>query len=140
LLIGAEADIGQTAVKASFVRSADRDRKRGEGLLPAQTDHVKGGGLRICSISWSGKNGPKRPVIASGENNRLTALLIVLISSGYPFITPDLFEDQFRHNNFPISAFHQMMKTLIGILFAPVYDSRDLAKDKFRANWWRECF
>jgi len=33
--------------------------RRGECLLRARTDHVRSGGLRICSIWWSCTNGPK---------------------------------------------------------------------------------
>lgn len=88
----------------------------------------------------AGKDGPEGSFIASAANDRVTALRAVLILSENPFSPLDLFEDQFGHNDFPIGAFQQVMKALIGILFTPMYDGRYLAGDKFRANRWRECF
>lgn len=85
-------------------------------------------------------NGPERSFIANAANDRLTALLVVLILSGNPLSPLDLFENQFRHNDFPIGAFQQVMKPLIGILFAPMYYGHDLAGDEFRADRWRERF
>src|SRR6056297_1108598 len=87
-----------------------------------------------------GSDGPERSFITSAANDRLTALLAVLILAENPFSRLDLFEDQFRHNDFPIGVFQQVVKTLIGILFTPMYDGSDLAGDKFRADRWRECF
>lgn len=68
------------------------------------------------------------------------ALVTVLIDLTAPSAPFDLFEDQFRHNDFPIGAFQQVVKTLIRILFTPMYDGRDLASDKLRLDWWCECF
>lgn len=57
-----------------------------------------------------------------------------------PSLLPDLLEDEFRHNDFPICAFQQVMKALVGILLAPMYDGRDLAFDERRACRRRKCF
>ncbi len=95
----------------------------------------------LCGIAPGAnvKIGPERPFIASAANERLTALLVVLIFPENPISPLDLLKDQFRHNDFSIGTFHQVMKTLSGIFLAPVYDGRDLAGDKIRAYRGREC-
>src|SRR6056297_3449546 len=82
----------------------------------------------------------ERFFIAISPSDGLIVLLVFLILFENRFSPLVLFEHQFRHDDFPIGAFHEVMKALVGILFTPLYDGRDLAGDKFRTTGWLECF
>lgn len=82
---------------------------------------------------------PKRLLIESAVNDRLVALLAVLILSENAFGHVPLI-DQFSYNDFSLGVFKQVMKSFIGVLFTPMFDGRYFTGDKLGADRWCEFF